>query len=285
MARNSAGEFVAVKFYPSVGGDGDILSNSLIDGEFEALNALATVQNHGVVRCFEKGKRYMKINGVNSGRKIYIVVEYLPGGTLLDLCRNVALGTNMARFIFKELAIKLQTVHMCGLTHLDVKLENTMIDADGRITIMDFGFAYKHEGNGLGRFNGKIGSPIYMAPEILLGKDFVGHEADVFSLGVILFSMAFRRFPFDNATSDDNKYKYFFKRKILKFWTRLQEALNFPLTSEVQWLMHLLTGMLACTPESRMSLPEVLAHPWVANMPLPTEAEARTFIKHSCDLT
>ena len=101
----------------------------------------------------------------------------------------------------------------------DFKPANCMLCTDGLIKIADFGFACKIDGRDESGFNKSVvGTPGYMAPEILAHKPYQGHVADIFSLAVILFAMYSGHPPFELAKADDAYYQYFALNRVDLFW-------------------------------------------------------------------
>ena len=81
-------------------------------------------------------------------------------------------------------------IYTKGFSHRDLKPENILLDANYNIKIVDFGFAAPLAGRtGTGFNTTKLGSPMYMAPEILYNEEYQGSAVDLFALAIILFSM------------------------------------------------------------------------------------------------
>jgi serine/threonine protein kinase len=103
--------------------------------------------------------------------------------------------------IFRDIVEGLAHVHRLGWSHCDIKLENVVIDADGRARLIDFGYA-KH--TRLAGDDEKSGTVLYSAPELFASGAFCPQMADVWSLGIVLFALATGRLPFpatDNRTA------------------------------------------------------------------------------------
>lgn len=94
-------------------------------------------------------------------------------------------------------------IHSKDVVHRDLKLENTLIDDNLNIVVADFGFATFRKVRELTSYKGTM---TYMAPEIKEHKVYDGKAADVFSLGVILFTLVAGTFPFCEARRDDRFY-------------------------------------------------------------------------------
>ncbi len=237
----------------------------------------------GVVRCFELGETALAENGQPVGNVYYLVLEYLPGGSLFDLIQTATIGVHLARHLFKEIVALVQEIFSRGYVHLDLKLENIMIAADGSIKLIDFGFTERISGpTHNGRLNSFVGTPVYKSPEILQARPFAGCSSDIFALGVILFALTAQAFPFQNARSNDNLYSSFAQANPALYWQQVPRtpAMNsFPPQLET-----LLSCLFEYVPECRITIPEILSHPWVAEQPQLDPALARAQIKALCHL-
>jgi serine/threonine-protein kinase len=127
----------------------------------------------------------------------YIVTEYIRGRTLRQYLDEGGLEPpELAAMIIHELAAALAHAHEEGVIHRDLKPENVMVRDDGVLKLMDFGIAKLLETEERMTVTGAlVGSPAHMAPEIIEGLD-AGPEADVFSLGIMLYAFVTGRLPF-----------------------------------------------------------------------------------------
>jgi serine/threonine protein kinase/Tfp pilus assembly protein PilF len=130
----------------------------------------------------------------------YITMEYVSGEDLKSFIRRVGqLPSGKAISIAKQVAEGLVEAHRLGVIHRDLKPSNIMIDKDGNARIMDFGIARSLKGKGITGAGVIIGTPEYMSPEQVEGKD-IDHRSDVYSLGVILYEMVTGQLPFEGDT-------------------------------------------------------------------------------------
>jgi serine/threonine protein kinase/tetratricopeptide (TPR) repeat protein len=130
----------------------------------------------------------------------YITMEYVHGEDLKRLIRKVgqmSLGKTIA--VAKQVCEGLAEAHSLGIVHRDLKPQNIMVDEAGNAKIMDFGIARSLKVKGITGAGVMIGTPEYMSPEQVEGKD-VDQRSDIYALGVILYEMVTGRVPFEGDT-------------------------------------------------------------------------------------
>jgi len=130
----------------------------------------------------------------------YITMEYMPGQDLRGLIKQTGqLTVGKAISITNQVCQGLAEAHRLGVVHRDLKPSNIMIDKEGNARIMDFGIARSIKGRGITGAGVMIGTPEYMSPEQVEGKE-VDQRSDIYSLGVILYEMVTGRVPFEGDT-------------------------------------------------------------------------------------
>src|SRR5262245_46105754 len=132
----------------------------------------------------------------------YIVIRYLPTGTLKDIMERGRLPFHEIAFLLGQVASALDYAHRQSVIHRDIKPSNIMVDGDGNGFLTDFGIARMTEGSTGASLTGTgmaIGTPGYMAPEQSLGVPIDG-RADIYSLGVMVYEMLTGQVPFTAET-------------------------------------------------------------------------------------
>jgi serine/threonine protein kinase/tetratricopeptide (TPR) repeat protein len=130
----------------------------------------------------------------------FITMEYIRGEDLKNLIRKMGqLSAGQAITIAKQVCDGLSEAHRLDVVHRDLKPQNIMIDTYGDARIMDFGIARSLEAKGITGAGVMIGTPEYMSPEQVEGKE-VDLRSDIYSLGIILYEMVTGRVPFEGET-------------------------------------------------------------------------------------
>jgi BR serine/threonine kinase len=133
-----------------------------------------------------------------SPRHLHIVLEYAEKGELFDLLvAQKRLSEEDGMEIFRQIIYALEYLHLHGVCHRDLKPENILLDSHNGVKIGDFGFA-RWMRNGLART--ACGSPHYTAPEVIRAQPYSGKLSDIWSAGVILFTILAGRHPFEDPS-------------------------------------------------------------------------------------
>ncbi|XP_065513117.1 maternal embryonic leucine zipper kinase [Caloenas nicobarica] len=180
-----------------------------------------------------------------------MVLEYCPGGELFDyIISKDRLSEEEARVFFRQIVSAIAYVHSQGYAHRDLKPENLLIDEEHNLKLIDFGLCAKPKGGLDYHLNTCCGSPAYAAPELIQGKAYIGSEADIWSMGVLLYALLCGFLPFD----DDNVMAVY--RKIMRGKYSIPKWLSPSSTL-------LLNQMLQVDPKKRITVKHLLRHPWL----------------------
>ena len=156
------------------------------------LRLARTISHRNICRMHDLGR---------DGSTYFITMEYVPGEDLKSLIHRIgALPVGKAVCLARQICEGLEEAHRAGVVHRDLKPQNIMIDREGNARIMDFGIARSVKGKGITGAHVLIGTPEYMSPEQVDGRE-AGPRSDLYSLGIVLFEMLTGRRPFEGDTT------------------------------------------------------------------------------------
>lgn len=181
--------------------------------------------------------------------KVWLVLELCAGGELYDhLLSKKRLTEDEAQKIFAQICGAVAYIHSRGIVHRDLKLENIFLDRKGNAKLGDFGFTRENDKSLLSTW---CGSLLYCAPEIVRGDKYSGEAVDIWSLGIILYTLLAGHLPFD----DDNESA-----------TKKMILLDHPIYPShfSDEMKSLLDRMLNKNHEQRPSAREVLGHSFLS---------------------
>lgn len=241
--------------------------------------------------------------GWKDSQSDYLCLPYYENGELFDIIKvKGGLGETGSLLYFKQVASAVKYLHELDIAHRDIKLENILIDDEMNAKIIDFGFS--HWSESISKvdktkdiqtriFESNIeamtlGTVGYMAPELLeaheKGVQFIADTndkiaerfelfkaADIFALGVTLFTLVVGTAPFASASKRDTNYRSFYlgkhKENYSKFWTKHPKA-KFMIESEElsDDFKSLVEGMLDPNPTERLRINSVVNHSWFSKM-------------------
>ncbi|XP_004301328.1 PREDICTED: serine/threonine-protein kinase SAPK2-like [Fragaria vesca subsp. vesca] len=191
-----------------------------------------------------------------------IVMEYAAGGELYTrICKAGRFSENEARFFFQQLISGVAYCHTMKVCHRDLKLENALLDDSTapRVKICDFGSSKSLQHS---RQKSTVGTPAYIAPEVITETQYDGAIADVWSCGVSLYVMIVGAYPFEDPRDHLN-----FRKTILRTLTVCYSIPDNVRVSEE--CRDLLAKIFVAKPEKRIRLPEIKKHCWfLKNLPM-----------------
>ncbi|XP_047037664.1 serine/threonine-protein kinase MARK2-like isoform X3 [Helicoverpa zea] len=186
---------------------------------------------------------------IETEKTLYLVMEYASGGEVFDyLVLHGRMKEKEARAKFRQIVSAVQYCHQKRIIHRDLKAENLLLDGEMNIKIADFGFSNEFTpGAKLDTF---CGSPPYAAPELFQGKKYDGPEVDVWSLGVILYTLVSGSLPFDGSTL----------RELRERVLRGKYRIPFYMSTDCE---NLLKKFLVLNPCKRASLESIMRDKWM----------------------
>ncbi|XP_073792075.1 serine/threonine-protein kinase MARK2 isoform X48 [Danio rerio] len=229
------GKEVAVKII-----DKTQLNSSSLQKLFREVRIMKLLNHPNIVKLFEV---------IETEKTLYLVMEYASGGEVFDyLVAHGRMKEKEARAKFRQIVSAVQYCHQKCIVHRDLKAENLLLDADMNIKIADFGFSNEFTlGNKLDTF---CGSPPYAAPELFQGKKYDGPEVDVWSLGVILYTLVSGSLPFDGQNLKE------LRERVLRGKYRIP----FYMSTDCE---NLLKKFLVLNPTKRGSLEQIMKDRWM----------------------
>jgi len=184
---------------------------------------------------------------LDTEKSIYIITEYCSGGELFDyIVSKRRLQEVEACRIYQQLINGLEYLHKQKICHRDLKPENLLFDSKHNLKIADFGLSNDYV---YGKLSTPCGSPCYAAPEMVTGKKYYGDTVDIWSSGIVLYSMVCGYLPFE----DDNQSVLF--HKIAKGLFSMPSFLS-------NSCKDLIRNILITNPNKRYGFEEIKNHPW-----------------------
>uniref|UniRef100_A0A671WQS3 non-specific serine/threonine protein kinase n=1 Tax=Sparus aurata TaxID=8175 RepID=A0A671WQS3_SPAAU len=186
---------------------------------------------------------------IETDKTLYLIMEYASGGEVFDyLVSHGRMKEVEARAKFRQIVSAVHYCHTKNIVHRDLKAENLLLDADANIKIADFGFSNEFTlGNKLDTF---CGSPPYAAPELFQGKKYDGPEVDVWSLGVILYTLVSGSLPFDGQNLKE------LRERVLRGKYRVP----FYMSTDCEGILR---RFLVLNPSKRCTLEQVMKDKWI----------------------
>ncbi|XP_028677931.2 MAP/microtubule affinity-regulating kinase 3a isoform X2 [Erpetoichthys calabaricus] len=227
---------------------------------FREVRIMKILNHPNIVKLFEV---------IETDKTLYLVMEYASGGEVFDyLVAHGRMKEKEARSKFRQIVSAVQYCHQKYIVHRDLKAENLLLDADMNIKIADFGFSNEFTlGNKLDTF---CGSPPYAAPELFQGKKYDGPEVDVWSLGVILYTLVSGSLPFDGQNLKE------LRERVLRGKYRIP----FYMSTDCE---NLLKRFLVLNPAKRGTLEQIMKDRWI-NAGY-EEEELKPFVEPELDIS
>jgi eukaryotic-like serine/threonine-protein kinase len=166
----------------------NLANNPALIGRFKQELILARQVTHrNVIRIYDLAEA--------DGMK-FITMEYVEGRDLRSIIwEKQKVAPEEAVEIMRQVCLALEAAHGVGVIHRDLKPQNIMRDAGGRVLVMDFGLARTVEGVGMTQTGAMVGTLEYMSPEQALGKP-LDHRSDLFAVGLIFYELLTGKMPY-----------------------------------------------------------------------------------------
>jgi len=247
----------------------DLIKKNQISNTLAEQNYLSSGDSPWVVQL---------IASFQDSKKLYFLMEYLPGGDLMGLLikKNILTETE-TRFLIAETLLAINCVHQNNFIHRDIKPDNLLLTKNGHIKLIDFGLStnlnkdddplYQYIEELTGAMNlsdsqpnrklltrrdqalSAVGSPNYIAPEILMKHPYT-KSIDFWSLGAIMYEMLFGIAPFESDSPMETAYRIIHWKEYLKF------PKNIPVSNDS---ISLMKGLI-CDPDERLDFEAIKTH-------------------------
>jgi len=215
------------------------------------------MDHSGIVKMLDFGDagQVLKPSGRLITDLVYIMMEFVQGGLLFDLCQLMStMGEDSGRFFANQMLDSIEYMHSNRTVHRDLKLENILVDDHLNLKVADFGFASKKSIDCLKSYRGTL---TYMAPEIKEGKLYKGTQVDLFSFGVILFIIVQGIFPFKEARAEEYFYNLLLTGQTDLYFSKVGGQ---DLSPEFK---DLVISLFSYDPEKRPTIEQIRSHPWL----------------------
>ena len=194
----------------------------------------------------------------------FIVMEYICGDLLTFIRKRNKLNEPISKVIFKQIIEGLRYIHKKNIIHRDIKLDNILIDTTNTVKICDFGVSRRIQRGE--KIYERCGTPAYIAPEIYKKMGYTGFQSDVWSAGVTLYYMLSGNLPFKGNNIHD-----------------LENAILLGEYHKIRDISYeandIIEKMLKLNPSERITIDEILKHPWLKNVNLTNRHKLNIFTK------
>uniref|UniRef100_A0A8C9AVZ2 MAP/microtubule affinity-regulating kinase 4 n=1 Tax=Prolemur simus TaxID=1328070 RepID=A0A8C9AVZ2_PROSS len=216
------------------------LNPSSLQKLFREVRIMKGLNHPNIVKLFEV---------IETEKTLYLVMEYASAGEVFDyLVSHGRMKEKEARAKFRQIVSAVHYCHQKNIVHRDLKAENLLLDAEANIKIADFGFSNEFTlGSKLDTF---CGSPPYAAPELFQGKKYDGPEVDIWSLGVILYTLVSGSLPFDGHNLKE------LRERVLRGKYRVPFYMSTDCES-------ILRRFLVLNPAKRCTLEQIMKDKWI----------------------
>lgn len=182
----------------------------------------------------------------------YMIMEYCNGGTLFNmLVKGHGTTNDQAQQIFFQILLGLSHIHGMKIAHLDIKPENIFLDENKNVKIGDFGVSDYFEENEL--TNSTCGTKYYVSPECISGNEYNPFISDMWSLGVVLYSMVTGNLPWKRAE----------KQELLQMIRNGDFTIPLTVLPEIK---DVILGLLQIDPENRWTIEDCFNSRWLYKM-------------------
>ena len=227
------------------------------------INLFLSLKKSGIGYIYNKEENplFINENNIYQIEKVYYLIEEIAeNGELFNYIYELKKGFDeqICAKIFINIVKSVQLLHKKGIVHGDIKPENILVGNDFNIKLIDFGFSQRVRKNDNIIYS-TSGSDTYCSPEIRKAhiQGYDGIKSDIFSLGVLLFVIKVGKFPFNLSIYNDKRYRLIMSKNYELYWDGFKKD---NLSEEFK---DLINHLICYDPSERLSLDEILRHPWI----------------------
>lgn len=225
----------------------DITSKNIDSSIFSMIKSIQSYSNSSILKIFDT----FEIEE-NSEKILVIVTEYCAKGTLLNvISNNNKLTEEYAKVLFTKIIDGILYLHGLKIVHRQLSLNSILVTENDDIKIANFGYSHKLVQHQL--LTTQCGTPIFAAPEVIKNKPYDGQKADMWSLGVILYTMVVGKMPWNSLNNP------------IEVMNQIVRG-TYTIPSDISInLNDLISSLIVVPPEFRISCSDILSHPWITN--------------------
>ena len=231
--------------------------------EVDIFKELSKEKNKYVPSLYDYGEGFISKDGkeINT-KRLYLVIDYAEKKDLSLYLDKTSDGfeEDYARLIFKKILEGIQFCHNAKICHLDIKMDNILLDENFDPIITDFGLSIKIEGKEAILQHAR-GSKCYIPPEMYVkGAKKISFKADIFSLGALLFRLVTKKWGFKTSKVKNENYRHIANKNMDIYWNDMSIEINKTLSDEFKDLYF---KMVKYNPANRLTIEEIFKHPWM----------------------
>lgn len=166
------------------------------------IDALKIADSENLVKYYDDFE-YTSESGLNTH---IIIMEFVTGKKITDIIDEISDKDKLID-LFKNILNAVNQLHNFDIIHRDLKPDNILIMQDGTIKIIDYGLAKLIDFSSITRTGDRVGSPMFMSPEQIVDSKHITKRSDIYSLGVILYLMFTKSYPYEVTSLEELVYK------------------------------------------------------------------------------
>ena len=258
-----------------------------IENEIKFSSLVTQYKNPSFQKYITSSEGLIEYNEDKDKKYKYIIFELCSKGDLYDYikCTESGLRESNCKILFYKILKAIQVLHQMGISHNNIKAQNILLDGEN----FDIKISNLRVSSFSKNVNGKtilktkrVGSNVYMAPEIILGHSYDGEKADIFSLGVLLFFIMNFSPPFPiakvikNTNSSQRLYSFIKEKKNINlYWNYMEKyIITKKLANEFK---NLFIKMVSYNPKERPTIEQILNGDWLKDIKNLKEEEFKKY--------